>query len=694
MATSDIGKRVNQLKRFIVLLTAVLAGFTAAAAPNIIFILADDLGFGDVGVFFQNARRTNHVASAPWHMTPQLDTMAASGLQLRRYYCAAPVCAPSRASLLLGVHQGHANVRDNQFDKALENNHTLATVLKQAGYATAIIGKYGLQGKGNNPAAWPAWPTKRGFDYYFGYVRHADGHEHYPKEGIYRGIKECYDGTNNITPSLDKCYTTDLFTARAKKWIIDHQSTRPSQPFFLYLAYDTPHAVVELPTQAYPGGRGTNGGLRWLGRPGGMINTASGRIDSYYHPDYVSATWDADNDPATPVVAWPDVYKRYATAVRRIDDCVGDVLRLLKDLNIETNTLIVFTSDNGPSKESYLPEAYEPTFFGSFGPHDGIKRDSWEGGIRVGAIVKWAGVIGSNRVSNLPCSAADWMPTFAEAAGVPAPARSDGISLMPTCTGAGHQKLPLVYVEYYEPNATPKYSEFAPAHRGRTRKQMQALFEGNYKGVRYDIASAQSDFEIYDMTDDPKETNNLALKTDFAALQRFFKDRALQVRRPNTSAARPYDLAFVPASTNTTFTEGRVAVSSYQGDWPWVPEFAALSSASNGIVSGLDLSARPREDHFGLAFSGYLTIPEAGEYVFYLNSDSGAHFRIHDATVIDDDYARNGKEVSGSIRLAAGRHEFRLYYRHVSGPMKLELSYSGPGISKQRVPVRAFSVAR
>src|SRR4029453_9268074 len=163
------------LLAFAALLIAPLSGSAVdvpPSKPNIIFILTDDLGYGDYGVFFQNLRQEKGDRSEPWHFTPQIDKMAAEGLQLRHHYCPAPVCAPSRASLLLGVHQGHANVRDNQFDKALENNHTLATVLKQAGYATAAIGKYGLQGGGGNPAAWPAYPTKRGFDYYFGYVRH------------------------------------------------------------------------------------------------------------------------------------------------------------------------------------------------------------------------------------------------------------------------------------------------------------------------------------------------------------------------------------------------------------------------------------------------------------------------------------------------------------------------------------------
>jgi uncharacterized sulfatase len=135
--------------------------------PNIIFILCDDLGYGDLGVLYQNSR----AAGRPREATPNLDRLATEGIQLRQHYCPSPLCAPSRASLLLGVHQGHSNVRDDQFDKELANNHTVARVLKQGGYATAAIGKWGLQGSGSSPATWPSYPTRRGFDYYFGYVR-------------------------------------------------------------------------------------------------------------------------------------------------------------------------------------------------------------------------------------------------------------------------------------------------------------------------------------------------------------------------------------------------------------------------------------------------------------------------------------------------------------------------------------------
>jgi arylsulfatase A-like enzyme len=221
--------------------------------PNVLFVLVDDMGWGDLGVFFQNGRDFAANRNKPAFATPKLDTMAAEGIQLRRHYCPAPVCAPSRASLMLGVHQGHANVRDNQMDKAIENNHTLASVLRQAGYATAAFGKWGLQGSGSIPEAHAQY---RGFDYFFGYQTHNNGHYHYPKEDG----QTVWDGfTTDITSQLDNCYTADLWTARAKKWIVDQHAAHPTQPFFIYLAYDTPHFELEVPSSAYPAGGGTRG---------------------------------------------------------------------------------------------------------------------------------------------------------------------------------------------------------------------------------------------------------------------------------------------------------------------------------------------------------------------------------------------------------------------------------------------------
>lgn len=691
-----------------------------AVRPNIIFILCDDLGYGDLGVFFQNSRKQANNPSKPWQMTPKLDRFAAEGVQLTSHYCAAPVCAPSRASILLGVSQGHSNVRDNQFDKALENNHTLATVLKQAGYATVAIGKWGLQGgkvQGQtDPATWPAFPTKRGFDRFFGYARHADGHEHYPKEAPYVNARiarnslarnkppmnagehtamPVWDGNNNVTPDLDKCYTADLWTAWAKQWIVAHKRAHADQPFFMYLAYDTPHAVIQLPTQAYPAGGGLTGGLQWLGTPGQMINTASGEIDSYTYPEYRDATYVADRKAVGAAeVPWPDVYKRYATAVRRIDDAVGDIQKLLEDLHIDKDTLVVFTSDNGVSMESYLPEKLEPNFFESFGPFDGIKRDCLEGGIRVATLVRWPGHVPAGKIVTSPSVSYDWMPTFAHAAGVPAPARVDGVSLLPELTGQGNpQERAPVYVEYLSKDSrTPKYEEFSPGNRNRIRNQMQAIRIGDHVGLRYDIKSHDNPFEIYQVTVDPKESKNLA--PTLPELEQNMRKMVLQMRRPDTDAPRPYDQELVPASEPGAVVAG-VEWRAFEGDFPWVPQFETLTPVASGTASQPDLKNLPTKKNGGLFFTGYLKIPQDGDYTFYLTADSCALLRIHEATVIDADYGyTGGKEMSGSIRLQAGLHPFRFYYARkpdATGAAQMNFEWSGPGIDRQIVHTALFS---
>jgi arylsulfatase A-like enzyme len=657
--------------------------------PNILFILCDDLGYGDVGVFFQNLRRTTNQRTEPWHITPKIDTLAREGAQLPQHYCPAPVCAPSRASLLLGVHQGHSNVRDNQFDKALEANHTLGTVLKQAGYATAAIGKWGLQGKPDaaNPHGWPAHPMNRGFDDYFGYISHGAGHAHYPKEDR----QALYEGAKDVAEAYDKCYTTDLFTARAKKWIMGHQAAHPQQPFFVYLAYDTPHAKLQLPPGPFPAGGGKTGGVQWLGQPGKMINTGSGTPDSYCYPDYANAKWDHDHNPATPEQPWPDVYQRFASDVRRIDDCVGDLLQLLKDLNLDNNTLVVFTSDNGPSKESYLKEPYEPTFFNSFGPFDGIKRDCWEGGIRVGALARWPGHIPANRILNEPSAFWDWMPTFAELAGVPAPARTDGISLLPVLTGAGTRKPSQLYWEYFVTGKTPDYNEFSGSHRGRVRQQMQAIRLGDFIGVRYNIATQADPFEIYNIATDPKQTNNLASQPGYAAMQQSMKYSTLRTRRPGGGVERPYDGALVPALLLSGATNG-ITWRAYTQAFPWVAKLETLTPSSQGSQARLDLSVRPRNQDFGLLFSGYLKVPADGEYTMSLTAGAGALLRIHEATVIDADFGHKaGEEVSAAIRLKAGQHPFHLYYTHGQAPLpSLRWQWSSSTLPKQEIPAEAF----
>jgi arylsulfatase A-like enzyme len=675
---------------FAVLLPSIMAA--ASKRPNIILILTDDLGYGDVGVFMQNARRDKNDRSEPWHMTPNIDAMAAQGVQLRHYYCSAPVCAPSRASLLLGVHQGHANVRDNQFDKALENNHTIASVLKSAGYATAAIGKWGLQGgpKEGSPAAataspadWPGYPTRRGFDYYFGYVRHQDGHWHYPKEDG----RQVWENDREISADLDACYTTDLFTARAKKWILNQRDAHPSQPFFMYLAYDTPHAKLQLPPCQYPAGGGLKGGLQWSGNPGRMINTAIGAQDSYCHPDYNSATWDDDRNRATPERAWPEVYKRFATDVRRIDDCVGDLFALLRDLKIDRDTLVIFTSDNGPSQESYLKDPYEADFFNSFGPFDGIKRDCWEGGIRVGAIARWPGAIPASRVSNTPSQAHDWMPTFAEIAKVTAPARTDGVSLLPALTGKGVQLPSAVYVEYFVSGKTPTYAEFMPARRSRARRQMQAIRLGDFIGVRYDIKSHADPFEIYNVVADPQEAHDIGGELQYANLQRQMHDTVLRIRRPEPSAPRPYDRELVPAVNPPNLVPG-VDRRVYARAAPWVAKLDTLAPSARSTSSQIDVTHVRGRPEFSILFSGYFLAPEDGEYTFTMTADTGALLRIHDAAVVDFDRGVASGIQSGTILLQKGTHPFRLYYRH-KGPAapSLTLQWNRPGGALEDIPV-------
>jgi arylsulfatase A-like enzyme len=659
-------------------------------APNIIFILTDDLGGGDLGVFFQNARRAANDRSKPWHSTPNLDAFAAQGLQIPQHYCSSPVCAPSRASLLLGVHQGHANVRDNQFDKALENNVTLPGVLKQAGYATACIGKWGLQGNGkfdpNIPHGWPAHPQNRGFDSYFGYIAHGDGHGHYPKEDG----KALWDGDRNVAADYDGCYTTDLFTARAKKWIEEQHAATPQQPFFLYLAYDTPHAKLEYPPAPFPGGGGKTGGVQWIGKPGQMINTA-GRPDSYCHPDYATATWDNDGNPETPEKPWPDVYKRYATSVRRIDDCVGDLMQELKNLGIDDNTLVVFTSDNGPSQESYLAQENLPTFFESFGPHDGIKRDLWEGGIRVGALVRWPREIPAGRVTQSPSAFWDWLPTFAEAAGAPAPARTDGVSLLPTLRGNGVQQPSRLYFEYFEPGSTPSYRTIAESRRGRVRRQMQALRLGDFIGVRYDIHSHAEPFEIYNIVKDSYERHNLAEDPKYADLQQQMHDIVLGLRRPDPNAPRPYDAELVPAVQPATTAAG-VAWMAGELTTPWLARIEDTKPTATGTAAlpGLPDNLHTRRGkETELLFSGYIKIPRDGEYT--LSTTGPALLRVHEAIVLDSGLTGGDQGLRGTIRLRAGLHPFRYYRKAEAKPGEMGLKWSSSEIPEQDVPASAFS---
>ncbi|KFC35848.1 sulfatase-like hydrolase/transferase [Elizabethkingia anophelis] len=620
--------------------------------PNIIFILVDDLGYGDIGILNQNQRKKE---GKPYIATPFLDKLASQGAILTQSYSNAPVCAPSRASLLTGRTQGHSEVRDNQFDKALEDNYTIGNTLQKVGYTTIAIGKWGLQGTDAN---WSSHPLKRGFDEYYGYIRHSDGHEHYPKEGKYRGKKEVYDNYSNVAENLDKSYTGDLWTARAKYWITQHNQNQKDKPFFMYLAYDTPHAVIELPTQEYPKGKGLHGGLQWLGKKGQMINTASGEIDSWYAPEYANATYKTNDGSEKP---WTDVYKRYATVIQRLDAQIGDLLQLLKDLKIDQNTLVVFSSDNGPSQESYLKETYTPEFFDGYGPFDGIKRDLWEGGERMPVFVQWSSKIAPGQKIDLPNMLSDWMPTFLDAAGATAPQRADGISILPILTGmARQQKDPIVYAEYFEEGHTPNYTDFEVQRRKRTRGQMQLVRFGKYSGVRYNIKDAQDNFEIYNVVTDPKQKTDLA--ASMPSLQQNMKDFVLQIRRPDSSAVRPYDKAYIPGISHKSAKKG-IQWHSYQAKSPWIPDTNNLKPLNNGTLTTPIIINKSIKGNV-ITIKGVLNIPQNANYTFYLKAFGKAFLRIHKTALIDADYNYNsGTEKRADILLRAGLHPFTLTYK-------------------------------
>ncbi len=640
--------------------------------PNIIFILTDDLGYGDLGVFYQNQRAAE---GKPAHKTPHLDKLANEGMMLTRHYVPAPVCAPSRATLLTGLHQGHADIRDNQFDKALEDNHTIASVLKEAGYNTAIVGKYGLQGKdGNSPQTWEAYPTKRGFDFFFGYVRHRDGHNHYPAHEVReRPAVELYYGNDEISAQLKGCYTTDLFTAAAKKWITDIKQAEPEKPFFLYLAFDTPHAGLEVANAPYPEGGGIEGGVQWIGEDGNFINTAGDTIDSYIHPDYAGQDW-------------PMPQKRSASMIRRIDNGVGDVKKLLYDLDLAENTLIVFSSDNGPHNESYGYGKYDPVLFDSFGEMDGIKRDTWEGGIRVPTIAWWPGKIEAGLRNNEPGQFHDWLPTFAEAAALPVPARVDGVSLLPRLLREEVIPSGTVYVEYQVGGKTPEYEEFHSSHAGETRGQMQVVYLDNLKGIRYNINSHKDDFRIYNTEDDAGETNNLAGTNDFYnGLQQRMKDEVLRMRRPNESAPRPYDSIPVPGFKDLNTRPG-LYYSTFAIASPWAPSPYSLGAAVNqaGVSQGFDLEDL-EENENTVVYDGYLKVPETGKYALTLNLNGKGIMHLHKALLFDADKNYTpGNEIESEIVLEEGLHPFTLVYSGDAAP-EVRLSWSGPGVEKQEV---------
>jgi arylsulfatase A-like enzyme len=409
--------------------------------PNIIFILADDLGYGDLGCYGQTKIKT-----------PNIDKLAAEGMRFTSFYAGCTVCAPSRCSLMTGLHTGHALIRGNANVALRPGDTTVAEVLRQAGYHNALIGKWGL-GNENTTGV----PQKKGFDEFVGYLDQVHAHDYYtdylwrydpPAVG-----REGYDGKETFPENAGGkkgLYMDDLFTKSALNYVRIRKPDQVNnfQPFFLYLAYTIPHANDE-------------------GTPSG--NGMPVPSDAPYANE-----------------SWPQIEKNKAAMITRMDTGIGQLMAALKKYKIDDSTIVFFTSDNGPHKEGGV----DPKFFQSAGPLRGIKRDLYEGGIREPLIVRWPHQIAAEKVSDLPSAFWDFLPTAAEIARVPAPPHLDGISILPTLLGQTQtNRHEFLYWEFHE------------------RGFQQAVRMGDWKAVR---PQADKPLQLFDLKTDIGEKHNVA----------------------------------------------------------------------------------------------------------------------------------------------------------------------------------------
>ncbi len=425
--------------RFILGIASILALVSAAAAerpkrPNIVFILADDLGYGDVGCYGQQQIRT-----------PHLDRLAAQGMRFTHCYAGSTVCAPSRCCLMTGKHTGHGRIRGNGPLPLRPEDVTVAELLKQAGYATGIVGKWGLGDVGTTGI-----PNRKGFDEWFGFLNQTHAHNYYP-DYLFKN-EEKFPITGNVVKggvaSQRAQYAPDLFTREALSFIERNRA----KPFFLYLAYTLPHANNEA---------GKNG-------------------------------MEVPSDAPYSDQPWPQAQKNHAAMITRLDRDIGTVLQRLDELGLAQNTVVFFSSDNGPHREG----GGDPTYFRSSGALRGIKRDLYEGGIRVPMIVRWPGQIAAGGTSDHAWAFWDFLPTAAELAGGKVPSDTDGISIVPALVGAEKAGRPQQSHEFL-------YWEF------HERGTQQALRSGDWKYI-YRPFFTEAKVELFDLKNDPVETKNIA----------------------------------------------------------------------------------------------------------------------------------------------------------------------------------------
>jgi arylsulfatase A-like enzyme len=479
-------------------LVVAVAGAACAAPkgrPNIIFILADDLGYGDVGFSWEHQAAA--ARALPRIATPHIDRLAREGVVLTDHYCAAPVCAPSRASLLTGRVQGKCSLRDNCFDRPFTEKDTLGTVMKSAGYATWAVGKWGIAGGGESGEPVSSHPLDRGFDYFYGFLDHMAGHTYYHYEGHIRGaFMGITENRTNATASAEGIYSTDLFAAKAKQLISDHLSREPETPFFMYLAVNTVHGSAKSDDTL-----ACKDPVHVPGRP---------------YPEE-GVAWPLEKEPLEARNTWidskyanlPPVAARYATSITRLDDAIGDLVRHLKRHGLDRDTLIVFTSDNGPANEYGV----DPRTFGSAGPFDGMKRDVFEGGMRVPTFVRWPARVAAGTVDRQPSQFHDWIATLADAARTPKPAATEGVSLLPRWDDGGKNGAPasLVYSQYEFPwgGGTAAFRAFE-ACKKPVRGLQQMVREGDYVALRTRIREGGAKVRLYNVVADPFEERDLA----------------------------------------------------------------------------------------------------------------------------------------------------------------------------------------
>ncbi len=418
----------------------------AGTRPNVIYIMADDLGYADIAPYGQQRIKT-----------PNLERLAARGMMLTQCYAGCTVSAPSRASLMTGMHTGHTFIRGNyEIDPEGQcpmpaGTYTLGTLFSDAGYATGAFGKWGLGYPGSESV-----PTQVGFDEFFGYNCQRKAHSYYPDHLWHNDTR--IDYPENIDPGR-MTYSQDLIHEKAMKFIADNAD----RPFFAYLAYTLPHAELCLPHD----------------------EVYDYYVDLFKDEPADAKAWKYNGDYGEsehPMAS-------FAAMVTRLDRYVGEVIDLLEEKGIADNTLVIFTSDNGPHREG----GANPDFFASYGPLRGCKRDMYEGGIRIPFIASWPGHIACGSRSDHIAAFWDMMPTFAELAGTRRAPANDGVSLLPTLTGSGkQQRHEYLYWEFHEMG-------------GR-----QAVRMGDWKGIRLNVGNDRTSFELYNLADDIHEDRNVA----------------------------------------------------------------------------------------------------------------------------------------------------------------------------------------